>query len=166
MMTSEGSARIRPTAADWILSFALTTAAAKLALVLLCLADGGGRAWLRPLAPVALLYDDVRMAALFALLTGAFLLLQRRWAGSRWALAAVHGALTFWIAFNVPVARQLSSPMTYAFLHATGSALGDSIASYATPVNLLVPATLWLAGLALPWLLRGRWRPSRRAATA
>jgi len=154
----------RPSAADWITSFAILAAAAKVALVLLCLADGGGRAWLRPLAVVAFLYDDVRMALLFALVTGAFLYLQRRWAGSRWALAAVHGALTFWIAFNVPVARQLSSPMTYAFLHATGSALGDSIASYATPLNLIVPAALWLGGLALPWLPRGRWRPSRRTA--
>src|SRR5688500_16611861 len=130
----------RPAAADWILSFAILAAAAKAALVSLCLADGGGRGWLRPLAVVAFLYDDVRMVVLFTLVTGAFVLLQRRWAGNRWGLAAVHGALTFWIAFNVPVARQLSSPMTYAFLHATGSALGDSIASYATPLNLIVPA--------------------------
>jgi hypothetical protein len=163
---SEDTPRTAPPAraADWILSFLVAVVAAKVALVLLCVADGGGRTWLRPLAPVAFLYDDVRMAALFAVLAAGLARLGRRWPAARWALVVVHAALTFWIAFNVPVARQLSSPLTYSFLHATGSALGDSIASYATAANLLVPATLWLAGLALPWLVRGRWQPSRRVA--
>jgi hypothetical protein len=153
---------VRITTTDWVVSFVAVSVAAKMALAILRAADGGGHAWARPAASIAFLYDDVRMGLIFALVAAALARFDgRRWA--RWGLPALYGALTFWMAFNIPVARQLSSPMTYAFLHATGSALGDSIASYATPLNLGVPATLWLAGLALPRVWRGRWRPSRRA---
>ena len=146
-------------AAPWVLSFLLVAASAKLVLVALRLLDGGAT-WARPAAVIAFLHDDLRMAVLFALLTVGLSRLARRWPPGRHLLAVSYGALTFWIAFNIPVARQLSSPMTYAFLHATGGALGDSIASYATPINLGLPAALWLGGLALPRLLRG-FRPSR-----
>jgi phosphoglycerol transferase MdoB-like AlkP superfamily enzyme len=154
----------RTGSAEWILAFLLATMAARVALLLLRAADGPG--WTHPLAPVAFLHDDLRMTVLFALVALALRGLERRWPGSRPGLALVYGALTFWTAFNVPVARLLSSPMTFAFLHAAGGALGDSIAAYATPLNLGLPATLWLSGLALPRLLRGRWRPSPRALVA
>src|SRR6185295_2868679 len=162
----DGVRPARPSAGEWTLAFLLVLVAAKVALLTLRAADGGGRSWVRPLAAIAFLHDDLRLAALFALLAGALVALERRWPGSRRALAVAYGALTFWTAFNIPVARQLSSPMTHAFLHAAGGALGDSIASYATPVNLGVPAALWLGGLALPGLLRGRLRPSRPALLA
>jgi len=164
-VSPEEQRRPSPSAAAWILSFLLVAIAAKLALVTLRLHDGGG-AWVRPLAAIAFLHDDVRMAVLFALAAAGLTRLERRWPASHHLLASLYAALTFWMAFNIPVARQLSSPMTYAFLHATGSALGDSIASYATPANLGVPAALWLAGLALPRWLRGRASFSPRALAA
>jgi lipoteichoic acid synthase len=153
----------RITATAWISSFLLVTVAARATLLLLRAADGA--TWAHPLAGVAFLADDLRMVAAFAVVTGAVRTLERRWPPGGRLLPVAYAALTFWIALNIPVARQLSSPLTYAFLHAAGGALGDSIASYATPLNLGLPAALWLAGLVLPVRLRG-WRPPRRGLVA
>lgn len=80
----------------------------------------------------------------------------------RVAVAVAYAALTFWTAFNIPIARQLSSPLTYAFVHATGSAITDSISVYLTPFNIGLPLALWSAALVLPRVVAGR-RLSRRA---
>src|SRR4029079_6799536 len=115
----------------------------------------------------ALVHEDVRLVVAFAVFVALAGALARARPGlsraARLAVATVYVALTFWTAFNVPVARQLSSPLTYAFLHATGSAISDSISVYLTPFNLGLPLGLWAGALALPRLLARRPSPSRRA---
>jgi lipoteichoic acid synthase len=162
-VTPDGGRPQRIRTAGWILAFLLMTLACRAALLLLRAGDGGR--WVHPLAILAFLSDDLRMGVVFALFAGACRTLERRWPAARPGLPVVYGALTFWTALNVPIARQLSSPLTHAFLHATGGALGDSIASYATPLNLGLPAGLWLVGLILPRLFRG-WQPPSRALAA
>jgi hypothetical protein len=121
----------------WLLSLAAVLIAAKTALLVLRLLDGAAVAasgWL----PIALLHEDVRVLVGFALLV----MLARRFSRLRLAVPFVYAAVVFWTAFNIPVARQLSSPLTFAFVHATGGAISDSIASYVTPLNLGVPIAL------------------------
>lgn len=101
-------------------------------------------AWTVP----AYLWQD----ALVALLVGC---LPSRARGPVGLLVVVYAAA------NVAVARVLSTPLTWALLHAAGGALSDSILRYATVANLL-----WsLPPLAvLVWL--GRRREDPRAVTA
>jgi phosphoglycerol transferase MdoB-like AlkP superfamily enzyme len=124
---------------------------AKVCLVLLRAADGGGAGLASGWAVLALLHEDVWLAAAYAGLVAALGRAPRRLgplALGAWVL------LAFWTAYNVPVARVMSSPTTYAFLHATGGALGDSFARYLTPANIGVPLLLGAGGWAL-W----RWPP-------
>jgi arylsulfatase A-like enzyme len=140
-------------ASRWILALAVVLVVAKAALLALRVADGAAVApsgWL----PIALLHEDVRVVAAFALLVA----LAWRVARLRAVVPVVYAALAFWTAFNVPVARQLSSPLTFAFLHATGGAISDSIASYLTPANLGVPLAVCALAFALPRLLRAPGR--------
>lgn len=120
----------------------LVAAAAKAVLVALRASDGTAGGLASPWALPAMLYQDV---AACGLIGGLDLLLAR--AGARragWALYAGAAAL---IAGNVPIARQFGTPLTWAFVAATGGALWDSIAAYATPGNAL--AALLVAGWAL-----------------
>lgn len=151
------------------LALFVSLVAAKVALLALRAADGaelpGG-----PSFALAVIHEDLRLVVCFGALAAVAALAARRWPplarGAHAAVALVYAALTFWTAFNVPVARQLSSPLTHAMLHATGGALRDSIASYATLANLGVPLALWVVALALPRLLAGRPGWSRRAVVA
>jgi hypothetical protein len=149
-----------------VLGLLATLVAAKAALLGARIADGIAPP-LGPWLPLALLHEDVRLVVVFAAFAASAAALARarpRLARpARIVVAAVYGALTFWTAFNVPVARQLSSPLTYAFLHATGSAISDSISVYLTPFNLGLPLALWAGALALPRLLARHPSPSRRA---
>ena len=150
----------------WGAALLAATVAAKGALAAFRVFDGAAAGWPSPLALVAILHEDVRMTAGFTLFAVAMAALARRapraarFAGM--ATMSAYAALTFWIALNVPVARQLSSPMTYAFLHATGGALSDSIAQYVTPANIGVPVLLWAGAMLLPFALGRRLVPSRR----
>ena len=86
---------------------------------------------------------------------------------ARASRSALYIVLTLWASINVPVARQLASPLTYSFLHATGGALGDSISRYVTLTNLGVPIALCALALGLPrWIARWneRWLPTRHNA--
>lgn len=151
----------------WPLSLLIASWAVKITLIGLRVTDGGGASLFHPLAPVALLFDDLWLVGGFGALVGL-----SGWFGQS-SLAAgppvqggllwvLYAALTLWMAFNIPVARQLSTPMTYAFVHAVGGALGDSISTYATPVNIFVPTLVWIAALPLPHFVRGRVAPTRR----
>ncbi|HET6279882.1 MAG TPA: sulfatase [Polyangia bacterium] len=150
----------------WGAALLAATVAAKVALAALRVFDGAAAGWPSPLAVVAILHEDVRLTVGFTLFALALAALARRAprAARLAGLATVgaYAAQTFWIALNVPVARQLSSPMTYAFLHATGGALSDSIAQYVTPTNIGVPVLLWAGALLLPFALGRRLIPSRR----
>jgi hypothetical protein len=139
--------------APWVIALGATLIAAKVALLATRVADGAAPVfslWL----PLALLHEDVRLVVAFAIfVAGAAATARARPALARPArvgVALVYAALTFWTAVNVPVARQLSSPLTLAFLHATGGAIRDSISVYLTPVNLGLPLALWGVALALP----------------
>jgi lipoteichoic acid synthase len=152
---------------SWALALLMVVAAAKVALLALRGVDGAGVSPVNPWLFMALLHEDLRLVAAFAVLVGGAELLVRRRPPLarvlRAAVTALYAGLTFWTVFNVPVARQLSSPLTYALLHATGGALSDSIAGYVTPLNLGLPIALWVAALLLPRFLRARVHPSRRA---
>jgi lipoteichoic acid synthase len=156
----------RLSATPWVLGLLATLVAAKGALLAARIVDGIAPPF-GPWLPLALLHEDVRLLVAFAAFAAATAALARarpRLARpARIGLAAVYVTVTFWTAFNVPVARQLSSPLTYAFLHATGSAISDSISVYVTPFNLGLPLGLWAGALALPRLIGRRRPPSRRA---
>ena len=155
--------------APWALALFATLAAAKAALLALRMSDGAlpvPRPWLA----VALLHEDVRLvvafAAFVALAAAVARFRPRAVRAGRAAVATAYGALALWTAFNVPVARELSSPLTFPLLHATGGAIRDSIARYATPLNLGLPLALWAGALALPRIARARLRLSWSAVAA
>src|SRR5262245_59716151 len=112
--------------------------------------DGDSVVWLSPWIPFALVYEDLVLAAGFA----AFSAVARGRAA--WAVALVYGVACAWTAGNIPVARVMSTPMTFSFLHATGGALGDSIKRYVTPTNVALPLLAGILALFLPMRL-ARW---------
>ncbi len=134
------------------LAVAAVFAAAKLALVVLRLTDGGG-AWLRSPWALPLLFSEDAVAALgcglLAAAVGKFL----PRAGARMLIVA-YAALTGFVAINVPVARVLSTPLTYQLLGGTGGAMADSILSYVTVANVI--AMLLVIGAAAVSLVVGR----------
>jgi phosphoglycerol transferase MdoB-like AlkP superfamily enzyme len=160
----------RVDAAAWGAALFLTLCAAKGALLALRVLDGAGDACASVWLPLALVAEDARLTGAFVVLAALAQALAHRApraapAADR-AVAVLYAALAFWAAFNVPVARVLSTPMTSAFVHAMGAELGDSVARYLTPLNLLLPLGLWLAALALPRGLAGRLPRGPRATAA
>jgi hypothetical protein len=109
----------------------------------------------------AYLWQDVPLALLFA--TADHLLGRRRWAS--WSLYA---ALVVYIAVNVPVARVLSSPLTWPMLRAARGTLAGSIVYYVTAANVLCMALVLATAVALPAVLPRLLRriPLRSRATA
>ncbi len=94
----------------------------------------------------AYLWQDVLAALVFAGLDQG---LRRR----PWACWTLYAAAAAYTAVNVPVARVLSTPLTWPLLRATRGTLADSIAYHATPDNLLGLAILLAAAVAGPLLL-------------
>lgn len=105
-------------------------------------------------APLALVWQDVAFALGFGLLDR---LVNRPRIG--WSLYAL---IALYVTVNVPIARALSSPLTWPMLRATDPTLGDSIAHYATWTNLLLIGWLLVATAVLPLIVRRFWprRPS------
>ncbi len=141
----------------------LVATAAKLALVLLRVSDGA-EAW-TPWLPAVLLYQEIwavlgLLAVDGALLAAGTWLKRPVWADRLgWALYAV---VAVYVALNVPIARQLGTPLNYTVLEAAGGALRDSILAYATASNVLAFGLLvLLAGLAPRWIRRLGWRAGR-----
>lgn len=137
-------------------------AAAKLVLVSLRAADGALVGPVSPFAPALLLYQEV-WAALAVLVVDAGLAAGGR-ALRRPVLAdrlgwGLYTAVAMYVAGNVPISRQFSTPLTYAFLEAAGGALRDSIAAYATTSNVLGSvAVLAVAAIGPRWIRGVRWR--------
>jgi phosphoglycerol transferase MdoB-like AlkP superfamily enzyme len=108
--------------------------------------------WILP----ALLWQDVAVALVFAAV-------ERAASGSRIGTAAtraLYWVLVVYAAINVPVARVLSTPVTWPMVRATRGALSDSLALHITwPHVLLVLLVLGVAA-GLPAVL-GRIRPRR-----
>jgi glucan phosphoethanolaminetransferase (alkaline phosphatase superfamily) len=106
-------------------------------------------------AILAYFWQDVLVAL-------AFLLLDRllgRFRFGRNLVWVLYGAIVAYVAINVPVARVLSSPLTWPMLGAAGGALSDSIKHHATPGNLALVSLVLASGVALPFFLR---RPALR----
>lgn len=103
--------------------------------------------------PIAYFWQDVLVALVFFLLVST---IRRPWFG--WTL---YGTVVLYAAINVPIARVLSSPLTWPMMRAAGGALSDSIKHHATPANLALMSLTVIVGIALPLLTRHLqvWKP-------
>jgi hypothetical protein len=100
-----------------------------------------------PWTPIAFFWQDALVALLYA---GADVLL-RRWRGGGWA---IYGCFVAYVALNVPIARVLSTPLTYPMFAAARGTLADSIACYVTIPNLILIGTVLGSGATFPVLLK------------
>lgn len=105
--------------------------------------------------PLAYFWQDVLVALAFALLDSVL----GRFRTGRVLGWILYGAVVAYVAINVPVARVLSSPLTWPMLGATRGALSDSIKHHATAGNLSLMVFVAASGIALPLFLR---REARR----
>lgn len=96
--------------------------------------------------PIAYFWQDVLIAVMFLLLDRV---IRRAWIG--WT---IYGSAVVYITINVPIARLLSSPLTWAMINAAGSALSDSIRRHVTVINATLMASIIACGIALPILFR------------
>lgn len=135
--------------------------AAKLVLVGLRASDGEAAGLLGPWGPPTLLYQELWAAIGLYGLDRALLSLgtwlKRPVLADRlcWTLYA---ALAGYTAINVPIARQFSTPLTYAFVEAAGGALRDSVTQYATAGNVAALVGLLAWALVVPRFVRApRW---------
>jgi phosphoglycerol transferase MdoB-like AlkP superfamily enzyme len=97
-------------------------------------------------APIAYFWQDVLVVLIFTLLD---LAIRRPWFA--WML---YSAAVAYVTINVPIARVLSSPLTWPMIGATGGALSDSIRYHATPLNIFLMALTAISGAILPWIIR------------
>jgi phosphoglycerol transferase MdoB-like AlkP superfamily enzyme len=67
------------------------------------------------------------------------------------------------VAINVPIARVVSTPLTWPMIGAAGGALSDSIRHHATPANLALMSLTIASGIVLPLLIR-RLQAQKRMA--
>jgi len=100
-------------------------------------------------APVAYFWQDLLVVLAFAALDFA----ARRFQSIGWVLYAL---MVVYVAINVPIARLLSTPLTWQLWRATRGALADSIAYHVTWINTLRIGLVLALGAGLPALLR-RW---------
>jgi hypothetical protein len=99
-------------------------------------------------SPFAYFWQDVCVAL-------AFLAIDR--AVKRPALAwAAYAAIAAYVALNVPIARVLSTPLTWTMMRAARGPLADAVRHYVTAANLLALAVPLVVAGALPLLLRRR----------
>src|SRR5262245_52628040 len=96
--------------------------------------------------PIAYFWQDILVALTFFLLD---LAVRRSWFG--WTL---YGAAVSYTAINVPIARVLSSPLTWPMIGAARGALSDSIRHHATPANLALMSLTIASGIVIPLLIR------------
>jgi arylsulfatase A-like enzyme len=115
--------------------------------------------------PIAYFWQDVMVALAFSLLE-----IGRPWLGpwfsswfSPWLSWTIYGTAVSYAAINVPVARVLSTPLTWPMIGAAGGALSDSIRYHATPLNLALLSLTLAAGVTLPLLLRRKQMPPQAA---
>jgi len=111
--------------------------------------------------PIAYFWQD----ALIAIVFGVFERLLDRFRGGQVTCWIIYLVLVAFVAINVPVARVLSSSLTWQMLGATRGALSDSIRHHATVSNLLLMLLVIVAGILFPFMRRRgratRWRTSR-----
>ena len=101
--------------------------------------------------PIAYLWEDAAVVLGFAIVAAAAPKLA----------TPVYAAATVYTAINVPVARLLSTPMTWAMWRAARGPLADSIRVYVTPASLtMIAGVCAIAAIALG--RAGRGTPPRR----
>lgn len=96
--------------------------------------------------PIAYFWQDILVALTFFALDTA---IRRSWLG--WTL---YGVAVSYVAINVPIARVVSTPLTWTMMGAAGGALSDSIRHHATPANLALMSLTVASGIVLPLLIR------------
>lgn len=145
---------------------------AKGVLIALCVRDGNQHLLATPLAVIALVGADVKVALLVAVIAsvmgaavGAVLSAVGAVIGSPWLGWAGFAVMTVYTAVNVPVARVFGTPLTYPMWMATGGALADSIWMYVTTTNLLACAVVGLSAALAPAVVK-RLIPQRRLLAA
>ena len=97
---------------------------------------------------LAWFWQDLAVLATFAI--------GERFLRAKWIWHLAYWVLVVISAFNVPVARELGSPLTAALLRAARGTLADSIRHHATATNLVICGALLLIGALVPWLVRRR----------
>lgn len=101
--------------------------AAKCALVGLRAWDGAAAGLATPWAPPVLVYQEVWGALGLLALDAPLMALGTCLKGHVWTDRlgwALYAAAAGYMAINVPIARQFSTPLTYAFLEAAGGKIG------------------------------------------
>jgi lipoteichoic acid synthase len=99
-----------------------------------------------PWTPFAYFWQDTLVALLFGALDHFLRRPRLAW--------ALYGALVLYTAINVPIARVLSSPLTWPMMKAARGPLSDSIAYYLTPGNIGSIAAVVAMGVVFPLLLK------------
>jgi hypothetical protein len=107
---------------------------------------------LSPWTPLAYLWQDLLFVVCFA---GLEVALHPR--GLRAAGWCLYAGLALYIAVNVPIACQLSTPLTWPMVRAARGTLADSIAYHVTWANVLRIVLVLAIAAALPLLLRRYW---------
>src|SRR5204863_9851563 len=96
-------------------------------------------------APLAYIWQDVLVSALFVAVDARLKRPRVAW--------TCYGALVLYIAVNVPVARVLSTPLTWTMFRAARGPLADAVLHYVTVANLVALAMPVIAAAILPRLL-------------
>jgi arylsulfatase A-like enzyme len=109
-------------------------------------------------SPIAFLWQDVLVVLLFSLVDARLKRPRIAW--------AAYAVLVGYAALNVPVARVLSSPLTWMMLRAARGPLADAVLHYATVPSLVALAIPLLVAVALPLALRRRQLSLTRGVTA
>ncbi|MCC6750613.1 MAG: sulfatase-like hydrolase/transferase [Deltaproteobacteria bacterium] len=145
-------------------------AVAKGALVVLRALDGGGSSLASGWTLPALLNQDLWTALLVGLVDATLRLGARRSPNMVLAVDRLawlfYGGAALYVAVNVAVARQLSTPLTYLLAGAAGTTLADSLRAYVTASNLAAVALVVGAAALLPRLVKRRPRSARLAFAA
>jgi len=105
-----------------------------------------------PWMPIAYAWQDLLVVFLFVALD--------LWGRKRWAGWLLYGLVVAYVAVNLPIARLMSTPLTWPMLGAARVTLADSIVHHLTLGNLSLALSVLLTGVALPFLLK---RLQRRA---
>jgi hypothetical protein len=147
-------------AVGWALTLLVVALGTRVSLVALHALDNGRMVGASLWFMVACLAEDLKLVLGFAFLVAGVEAIGRVRLGvarrGRQGVAALNALLGFWMVLNIPVARFFSTPLTYSLLHATGSAIGDSIAGYMSVINLGLPVLVWVGGQAFAYWVRPR----------
>jgi len=108
-----------------------------------------------PWAPLAYFWQDAAVALVAGALEALFRQPRVGW--------VVYAGLVIYVAWGVPVAIVLGTPLTWPLLDAARGPLADSIAYYVTVANILRIAGIVAAGIVLPIVLARFTRESLRA---